>query len=96
MVGVGGGYMLSLILKCISNHQTPITHHLLFFQQFVNTINIVQTIVNEEAQLWDDAELVAYTLTEVIANHRLISGDILDYFISLFRREDAEIGRADA
>ena len=44
-------------------------------QQLVDVVYIVERVVEEEAQLGDDAQLVAHTLAEVIAYRGLVAGD---------------------
>ena len=52
-------------------------------QQLVDVVDIVERVVEEEAQLGDDAQLVAHTLAEVIAYRGLVAGDGGDYLIGL-------------
>ena len=50
-------------------------------QQLVDVVDIVERVVEEEAQLGDDAQLVAHTLAEVIAYRGLVAGDGGDYLV---------------
>ena len=52
-------------------------------QQLVDVVDIVELVVEEEAQLGDDAQLVAHTLAEVIAYRGLVAGDGGDYLVGL-------------
>ena len=47
-------------------------------QQLVDVVDIVERVVEEEAQLGDDAQLVAHTLSEVVANGGLVAGHGID------------------
>ena len=58
--------------------------------------HVVQAVVHEELELWDDAELLAYAGTEFEANLLLVRVDVLHNLLSLFAWEDAEIDAAHA
>ena len=64
----------------ISPHQ-----HLtiLFFQQFVNTFDVVERIVNEETQLGDDTQLVAYACSKLVADRLLVGSHVLQQLVRL-------------
>ena len=68
----------------------------LLFQQLVNAVNIVQRVVDEEAQLGHDAQLIANALTQSIANLLAVLLNVLKQLLALLRRENAEVGGADA
>ena len=69
---------------------------LLLFQQAVDTLNIVETVVLEETQFGDDAQLVVNPLAEVVAYGLLVLAYVFEEVFCFLRREDAEISRADA
>ena len=59
-------------------------------------LDVVQRVVDEEAQLGHDAQLMAHALSQSEANLLTVFLDVLEQFLALFRREDAQIGCADA
>ena len=65
-------------------------------KQFVYVGHVVYGLVQEESQLGNDAELVSYSLTEIIADILNVGVDVLYGLLTLLGREDAEVGGADA
>ena len=59
-------------------------------------LDIVERVVNEEAQLGYDAQLVAHACSQLVAYGLFTGVDVLHYLIALVGREDAEISCADA
>lgn len=68
----------------------------LLLQESVDVFEIVQTIVYEELEFGDDAELMAHSLTEFKTNGRDIAVDVGHNLFAALRGEYAEIGAADA
>ena len=68
----------------------------LLLQQFVNVVNVVERIVDEEFQFGDDAQLIAQATAQLVAQFAHIAVDILQYLGRALRREDAEIAAAHA
>ena len=69
---------------------------ILLLQELVDAVQIVEGVVDEEAKFGDDAQLVVYTLSQFVADGLLVGIDVLQQLFPLFRREYAEIRRADA
>ena len=61
------------------------------FQQLVDVLDIVQRVVYEEAQFWNDAQLLAQTLAKVESHGLHVGIDILQQFLSTCGREDAQV-----
>ena len=56
---------------------------LLLFQEFVDMLQIVQTIIQEEAELRNDTQLVSHLSTQVETDRLLVGIDILQYLLTL-------------
>lgn len=48
----------------------------LFVQQFVNMLDIIKTVVDEKAQLRDDAQLVTHAFAQIIAYCFFVGRDV--------------------
>ena len=57
---------------------------------------VVQRVVDEELQLWDDAQLVADTCAQLVAHGLGVGVNVLQDFFGAFRREDAEVAACHA
>ena len=68
----------------------------LLLQQFVNMVDVVERIVDKEFQFGNDAQLIAQTTAQLVAQFAHIAVDILQYLGRALRREDAEIAAAHA
>ena len=55
---------------------------ILLLEQLVDALQVVQAIIQEETQLWDDAQLVSYFLAQVVANGLLVRRDVLQDFLT--------------
>lgn len=69
---------------------------MLLFKQFVDVFDIVETVVDEKAKLGNNAQLIVHALAQFVADGFLVSRDVFDEFLGLFRGENAQIGRANA
>ena len=67
-----------------------------FFQQFVDAFDIVEAVVDKEAQFRDDAQLVSDTCAQLISDLFVAGIDVLQDLLTLLTGEDGEVGRADA
>ena len=59
-------------------------------------LQVIQTVVQEEAELWNDAQLVSHLSAQVEADGLLVGIDILQNLLTLLRWEHAEVSGADA
>ena len=59
-------------------------------------VDIIQAVVDEKAQLRNDAQLVVDTTSELIADALLVGLDVAEQLFRLCRREDAQISRTNA
>jgi len=56
--------------------------------------DVIEAVVDEELEFWDDAELFADTGAKFVANLALVGVDVLHDFLCLLAGEDAEIDAA--
>ena len=68
----------------------------LLFQEFVDVLQIVHRIVDEEFEFGDDAQLMPHARAELIANARVLRIDALQDVFRLLRGEDADVCAAYA
>ena len=57
-------------------------------------LDIIERIVDKESQFRNYTHLVAYALTEIIAQCLFVFPNVIDYFFALCRREYAKVGGA--
>ena len=67
-----------------------------FLQQLVNVLDIIKRVIDKEAQLGDNSQLVSHARTQFVAYGFLVSRDVLYQFFRLLGRKYAQICRADA
>lgn len=63
----------------------------LLLKQIVDVLNVVERIVDEELEFWDDAKLMTFEIAESKANLACLCIDVLKQFLSLVGWEDAEV-----
>ena len=63
---------------------------ILFLEQLVYSLKIVERIVDLEAQFRDDAKLIAHLVAKGSADVARVLVDVADDFRAFVRREDAE------
>ena len=68
----------------------------LLLQEFVNMVDVVEGVVDEEAQFGDDAHLVADARAQLVADGLHVRVDVLDDFLAALAGEYAQVGGADA
>ena len=56
----------------------------LFLQQFVDVLDVIQAVIDEETQFGNNTQLIAYACTQVVANGFLVCSDVLDDFLRFF------------
>ena len=56
--------------------------------------DVIEAVVDEELEFWNDAELLADTGAKFVANLALVGVDVLHDFLCLLAGEDAEIDAA--
>ena len=61
------------------------------FQQLVDVLDIVQGIVDEEAQFWYDAQLFSQTLAQIETHGLHVGIDVFQQFLPPLRWEDAQV-----
>lgn len=69
---------------------------LLAAEKAVDVFDVVERVVKEEAQFGNDAQLVAQSCAELVSDSFLVLSDVFQDFFTFLRREDAQIGCADA
>jgi len=68
----------------------------LLLQQVVDAFEIVERVIDEETQFWYYAQLVSYSLSEVVTYCGGVLLYVLQQFVTTLRGEDAEVCSADA
>lgn len=58
-------------------------------------LNVVERVINEEAELGNDAELIVHTPSQLIADTLLIGLNVFQQLVGPFGWEDAQMSRAD-
>ena len=59
-------------------------------------LQVIQTVVQEEAELWNDTQLVSHLSAQVEADGLLVGIDVFQNLLTLLRWEHAEVSSADA
>ena len=55
----------------------------LFLQQFVDVVDVVEAVVDEEAQLGDDAQLVVHASSQFVPDALFVGCDILQQLLTV-------------
>lgn len=63
----------------------------LLIKQTVDVLNIVEGVIDEELEFWDDAKLMAFKVAKSEANLTCLSIDVLEYLLCLVGWEDTEV-----
>ena len=69
---------------------------MLLLQQFVDVLDIVKRVVDEEAQFGNDAHLVSDACSKFVADGLFVRVDVFYQLLRTVGGEDAQIGSADA
>ena len=69
---------------------------MLFLQEFVDSLEIVETVVDEETQFGHDSQLIVHACAQLVTNGLGVVLDVAEYLFAFFRGKYAEIGGADA
>lgn len=57
--------------------------YFLLLQEFINALQIIQAVVQEETELRNDAQLISHLSAQVEADSLLVGIDILQNFLTL-------------
>ena len=65
-------------------------------KKFIYILGIVEAVIDEELEFWDDAQLVSRALSQLIANLADVGVDVVADFLSTFAGKNAQVATADA
>ena len=63
----------------------------LFLEELIDVLNVIERVVDEEAQLGDDAQLVAHPCTQFVTDGLFVLLDILHQLLTSLTGEDAQV-----
>ena len=69
---------------------------LLLIKKLIYILGVVEAVIDEELEFWDDTQLVARALSQLIANLADVGVDVVADFLCTFAGEDAQVAAADA
>ena len=69
---------------------------ILFLQQLVDMVDIVERVVDKETQLGNDTQLVADPRAQLIPDGLCVGVHVLDDLLAFLRGEHAQVSRAYA
>src|SRR3712207_433778 len=93
---IASRYVKRKIHRFFLNEKDKSSPRRLLLQQLVNALYVVQTVVDEEAQLRNDTQLIAHSLAQIVAYGLLVGDDVLEYLLTFIAGENAQIGGANA
>ena len=67
----------------------------LLFQQLIDPLQVIETIVDKETEFRNNAQLIAHPCAQLVTNGFLIAIDVLQHLVAALRRKYTEVSRAD-